>query len=53
MLDQEHPTIAEVLSNLEQVYMDLGQFQESKNCHFQARNIRMEKLESDHSELGD
>ena len=33
--------------------MDLGQLEESKDCHFQARNIRMEKLESDHSELGD
>ena len=53
VLGQEHPTIAEVLSNLGQVYMDLEKFQESKNCHFQARNIRMEKMESDHSELGD
>ena len=53
VLDQEHPTIAEVMSNLGQVYMDLEKFQESKNCHLQARNIRMEKLESDHSELGD
>ena len=45
--------MAELLSNLGQLYLDLGEMQKSKTCHFRAQNIREEILPCDHCELGD
>ena len=53
VLHDEHPAVAEILNNLGQLHMEMGELETSKEFHYQALNIRVESLGSDHCKVGD